>query len=69
MPTPGCAPRRTIKRWPDCTDVDYLAAQDETLEGLVQAARRIRGTLKSRAKIIAEALETYAEPGESGLEP
>lgn len=50
-------------------DSDYLVGQDETLEGLVQSARRIRGTLKSRAEVIAEAVRVYAPAEEEGLEP
>ena len=50
-------------------DSDYLVGQDETLEGLVQSARRIRGTLKSRAEVIAEAVRVYAPVEEEDLEP
>lgn len=39
------------------SDMDYLIAQDETLERLVQDARDARGTGRDRNAIIAEALQ------------
>lgn len=39
------------------SDLDYLIAQDETLERLVQDARDARGTSRDRSEIIAAALE------------